>query len=97
MVHQGRDPRCARERRLEQRLAVAAAPAGVDIDRSRDHRILGGTGLGQAASFACTALRLGLVSVDPSANFTVGTTWLPPLTEPTKSAAPGSASMSTST
>jgi hypothetical protein len=37
-----------------------------------------------------------LVSVEPSANFTVGTTWLPPLTEPTNSAASGSASMSTS-
>ncbi len=39
---------------------------------------------------------VGLVSVDPSANFTVGTTWLPPLTEPTNSAAAGSCSMSTS-
>ncbi len=39
---------------------------------------------------------LGLVSVDPSANFTVGTVLLPPLTEPTNSAAAGSCSMSTS-
>ena len=49
-----------------------------------------------AASLALTSLMLGLVSVEPSANFTVGTTWLPPLTEPTNSAASGSSSMSTS-
>ena len=39
---------------------------------------------------------VGLVSADPSANLTVGTVWLPPLTERTNSAATGSRSMSIS-
>ena len=44
VVHPRRGPRGARARRLEQRLAVAAAAAGIDLDRPGDHRILGGAG-----------------------------------------------------
>ena len=36
-------------RRLEQRLAVAAAAARIDLDRPGDHRILGGAGLASRA------------------------------------------------
>lgn len=39
---------------------------------------------------------LGLVIVEPSENFTVGTVWLPLFTDCTNVAASGSSSMSTS-
>lgn len=47
-------------------------------------------------NFALTSLMLGLVSADPSANFSVGTVWFPPFADMTNSAAAGSCSMSTS-
>src|SRR3984957_13017067 len=49
-----------------------------------------------AASFCCTWAAEGLHNVLPSANSSVGTVWLPPLTLSTNFAASGSSSMSTS-
>ena len=40
-----RGPGGPRRRRLEQRFAVAAAAARLDLDRQGDHRVLGGAGL----------------------------------------------------
>ena len=79
----------------------------VDLDRPRDHRVLGGAqrpdrqtganvrvdvssefdaGLDLRPQLLMSAT-LGLVSAEPSANLTVGTVWLPPLTPRTKAAA----------
>ncbi len=59
VVHPSRDPRGARRRRLEQRLAVAAAAAGFDLHRPRDHRILGRAGLTDELGLDLGAARVG--------------------------------------
>ena len=102
LVHPRRGSRGAGARRLEQRLGIAGCccPAR---SRSRGRSSSPGRVRPELvsrsqllASFALTSLTPGLVSVEPSANFSVGTTWLPLLTDPTNSAAAGSCSMSTS-
>ena len=50
----------ARGRRLEQRLAVAAAVAGIDLDRQGDHRILGGVDSTRTAEVIWRQLGLDL-------------------------------------
>src|SRR5450755_275134 len=83
-----------------QRLAGLSTACGHLCAASRQPHDHGRTGdephPALAASCALTCAADGLTRAVPSGNSTVGTVWLPPLTDITNSAAAGSRSMSTS-